>query len=83
MTPIPINALKITIYDTTHTQITKVSFPPNRNILKHRKFIVFIFLKLSAFYADLYGINYILYILYFYIFYIFYIFCIFVCFMIR
>ena len=70
MTPNPIPPFKITIYDTKHTSNTKhiSNNPFFRKLSNISKYIFFnkkkkkeVSLKQSAFYADLYGIIYILY----------------------
>ena len=65
MTPNPINALKIKIYNTKHTQNTKMYFQNRKNFGNKLIFQQRMNSKWSAFCVKFYGI---IYIVYFYIF---------------
>ena len=76
MTTEPINALKITIYNTKHTKITKSKFSktPQKLKFQHKKniFSIKTSSKWSAFYAGLYGIIYNLYMFVYFVYFCIY-----------
>ena len=67
MTPNPINAVRITIYNTQHTNNTQKHFQQSQHNLQFRKpiFIKTFEFEMTSVYAGVYDIIYILYIVYF------------------